>query len=91
MEWPTASSAFFHAQPWAAAGPRWLSGGWHSEPLSPFPLPDEAPWQTKATFLFKTRSSRTMRPAHFGFSFGVMTTKRVWWGPYASLYPTLIS
>lgn len=58
MERPTANSTFFRAQPWAAAGPRWLSGGWHSEPLSPFLLPDWAPWQTRTTFLFKTQLSR---------------------------------
>lgn len=58
MERPTANSAFFHAQPWTAAGPRWLTGGWHSEPLSPFLLPDLASWQTRATFLFKTQLSR---------------------------------
>lgn len=53
MEWPTANGAFFHARPWAAAGPRW-----HSEPLSPFLLPDRASWQTRATFLLKTQLSR---------------------------------
>lgn len=53
VEQPTANSIFFHAQPWPAAGPRWLSGSWHSEPLSPFLLPDWAFWQAKATFLFK--------------------------------------
>lgn len=57
VERPTANSTFFHAQPWPAAGPRWLSGGWHSEPLSPFLLPDRAFWQAKATFLFKIQLS----------------------------------
>lgn len=91
MERPTASSTFFHAQLWAAAGPRWLSGGWHSEPLSPFLLPDWVPWQTRATFLFKTQPFRGMHPAHFGLSLGTLTVDRVWWGPYASSCPISIS
>lgn len=81
MEWRTASSTFFHAQLWAAAGPRWLSGGWHSAPLSPSLLPDWVLWQTRATFLLRTQLSRGMHPVHVGLSLGALTADRVWgWG-----------